>query len=174
MKRFFILFLLIISQGIIFSEKSTLKFNPWELIIYRPENSENINTVRCFLTIYDENDNDITFSDKVKISYEWVSIPDKANYFKRKVYLQGGMAIHLNLKKGKYKFKVETPKDELYNYEGDAKSIWTSNTFEYNTENPLKVIFVYPTANENGFYNGSWIIDYKAPKFYKVTKPKNQ
>ena len=46
--------------------------------------------------------------------------------------------------------------------EADAKPFqWESNVFEYNTENPTKVIFVTPTRNDNGFYNGGWIIDYK-------------
>ena len=48
----------------------------------------------------------------------------------------------------------------------------TSNTFYYDTNNPTKVIFVMPTADENGFYDGGWYIDYKAPKFFKFTKAK--
>ena len=50
-----------------------------------------------------------------------------------------------------------------------------STTFEYNsTENPAKVIFVSPTANENGFYDGGWHIDHKAPKFFRFTKPERE
>ena len=54
------------------------------------------------------------------------------------------------------------------------RSEWTSNQFIYDTENPAKVIFVYPTADDNGFYNGGWIISSKAPEFYKFTKPNMQ
>ena len=81
------------------------------------------------------------------------------------------MAIHLNLKPGKYNFSVYTPKEEQFYSTIPNKNQWESNIFSYSTENPLKVIFVYPEANENGFYTGRWKIDYKAPKFWKFTKP---
>ena len=75
------------------------------------------------------------------------------------------MAMHLKLKKGRYKISLYTPTDQQYNFtypEADTKAFqWESNVFEYNTENPTKVIFVTPTRNDNGFYNGGWIIDYK-------------
>ena len=91
-------------------------------------------------------------------------------------YLEGGMAAHLNLQKGKYNITVYTPKDQAGYFtsqnpcsnDGD----WSSNTFYYDTENPTKVIFVVPTADDNGFYNGGWYIDYKAPKYYRMTIPK--
>ncbi|WP_177206240.1 hypothetical protein [Treponema bryantii] len=41
---------------------------------------------------------------------------------------------------------------------------YLNSFFEYNTENPTKVIFVTPTRNDNGFYNGGWIIDYKSAR----------
>ena len=55
MKKIILLFLLFFFTIQAFPEKSTLKFNPWELIIYRPENSEDLNQIRCFLKIQDEN-----------------------------------------------------------------------------------------------------------------------
>lgn len=171
MKKIFLIYLLFFFTIQAFPEKTSLKFNPWELIIYRPENSEDLNQIRCFLKIQDENGNDITKSEKVKICYEWVSIPGKAYYFKNKIYLSGGMAIHLNLKPGKYNFSVYTPKEEQFYSTIPNKNQWESNIFSYSTENPLKVIFVYPEANENGFYTETWKIDYKAPKFWKFTKP---
>ena len=87
MKKIFLIYLLFFFTIQAFPEKTSLKFNPWELIIYRPENSEDLNQIRCFLKIQDENGNDITKSEKVKICYEWVSIPGKAYYFKNKIYL---------------------------------------------------------------------------------------
>ena len=117
----------------------------------------------------DEDGNDVTYSTTtVTATYEWVSIPDRANNYKKKYYLSGGMAMHLKLKKGRYKISLYTPVDQQNNFtyaEADAKPFqWESNVFEYNTENPTKVIFVSPTRNDNGFYNGGWIIDYRAPK----------
>ena len=83
--------------------------------------------------------------------------------------------MHLNLKPGVYKISVYTPQ-ETHQYVTELSSVkdgmWDSNRFEYNSENPVNVIFVSPTANENGFYNGGWFIDYKSPSFYKFTKPK--
>lgn len=148
--------------------------NPWDLIIYRPENSSQINDVRCWLKLEDENGNDVTYSAIRKATYEWISIPDIPNNYKRTYYLSGGMAMHLNIKPGKYKISFYTPeKDhEFVEYDFENKGDWTSNIFEYNTDNPAKVIFLYPTANDNGFYNGGWIIDYKAPKYFKFTIPK--
>ncbi len=151
-----------------------VKHNPWELIIYRSENSFHINNVRCFLRIQDENGNDVSKS-KVKATYEWLSNPNVINYFEKSYYLSGGMAVHLNLQKGKYRFSVYTPKSELAYFVGNARLKefeWQSNIFEYDTENPTKVIFVVPQADSNGFYSGKWFIDYKAPKWFKFTKPK--
>lgn len=153
------------------AELPQLKFNSWELIIYRPQNTQNLNDIRCYFKAEDENGNDVTHT-KIKATYEWVTIPDVVNNYKTKYYLQGGMAMHLLIQSGKYKFSVWTPKDEQYPYPSINRDDWTSNVFEYDTSNPAKVLFVYPEANDNGFYSGKWIIDHKAPEYYKFTKPK--
>ena len=134
------------------------------LIIYRPDNIGVLNDIRCFLRLEDENGNDVTYT-KCTATYEWMSTPDIIRNYKHTYFLSGGMAMHLKLKKGRYKISLYTPKDQQNNFtyaEADAKPFqWESNVFEYNTENPTKVIFVTPTRNDNGFYNGGWIIDYK-------------
>lgn len=120
-----------------------------KLIIYRPENTGTMNDIRCFLKLEDEDGNDVTHQ----------------NCRADKYYISGGMAIHLELKKGRYKISFYTPKDKQNNFvyptAGTRPFEWKSNVFEYNTENPAKVIFLYPTMNDNGFYNGGWFIDYK-------------
>ncbi len=161
-------FLLMFCSAFAFSEK--LHHNPWSLIIYRSENDSSINNIRCLVKIEDENGNDAT-KDKVKATYEWVSIPNVANNYKKSLYLMGGMAMHLNLKSGKYKISVSTPKSELVHFNGDAKETWESNVFLYDTKNPCKVIFVFPKVNENGFYRGEWLISAKAPAWHIFTKP---
>ena len=137
------------------------------LIIYRPNNIGVLNDIRCFLRLEDEQGNDVTYS-AATATYEWVSIPDRINNYKKKYYLSGGMAMHLKLKKGRYKISLYTPVDQQNNFiyaEADVKPFqWESNVFEYNTENPTKVIFVSPTRNDNGFYNGGWVIDYRTGK----------
>ncbi|MBR1536893.1 MAG: hypothetical protein IJ630_08140 [Treponema sp.] len=153
------------------SQGGKIKHNPWELIIYRPENKRDFNSVRCFVRIEDEKGNDVSES-KVKATYEWTSIPNVVNSYKKSLYLDGGMAMHLNLKPGKYRFSVYTPKEWQAGFSADNKEQWNSNVFEYNTENPAKVIFVTPVINDNGFYAGKWWIDYKAPRFYKWSEGK--
>ena len=151
-----------------------LHHNPWELIIYRPENAGDMNDVRCYLKVEDaETGEDVTYT-KLKATYEWVSIPDVANPYQNIYYLDGGMAMHINIKSGKYKIQVYTPfeKQNGVYTTNTSKETWNSNIFEYDTANPAKVIFVCPTANDNGFYDGGWHIDYKAPKWFKFTKPK--
>ncbi len=137
------------------------------LIIYRPDNIGVLNDIRCFLRLEDEQGNDVTYT-AASATYEWVSIPDRINNYKKKYYLSGGMAMHLKLKKGRYKISLYTPVDQQNNFtyaEADVKPFqWETNVFEYNTENPTKVIFVSPTRNDNGFYNGGWVIDYRAGK----------
>lgn len=145
--------------------------NPWELIVYRPENSSSMNEVRCYLKIVDESGNDVTYT-AAKATYEWASIPDVVNKYKQTYWLSGGVAMHLNIKPGKYRISVYTPPEKQYPYPSENRSQWESNVFEYDTANPLKVIFVSPVSNENGFYAGAWHIDYKAPEYYKFTKPK--
>lgn len=167
------------------------------LIIYRPQNNSQINDVRCYLRLEDENGNDVT-KTACTATYEWVEMtywdPKKMNrtlpqtfnqrkpellQYKRDYFLTGGMAMHLTLKKGRYKITMYTPKDkqEMFTYPvaGKRPFQWESNVFDYNTDNPAKVIFVIPTTNDNGFYNGSWYIDYKAPTYLKnMTVPKQE
>ncbi len=134
------------------------------LIIYRPDNTGNINYIRCLLRLEDEQGNDVTYT-ACTATYEWVSIPDVINQYKKTYYLSGGMAMHLKLKGGRYKISLYTPVDQQANFNyAKADTVpfqWESNTFVYDTENPTKVIFVKPTYDENGFYNGGWKIDYK-------------
>ena len=79
--------------------------------------------------------------------------------------------MHMNIKPGRYKISFYTPVDQQFNFEysveGTRPFEWKSNTFEYDTANPTTVIFVTPTTNDNGFYNGGWNIDYKAPTYFK-------
>ncbi len=152
-----------------------------QLIIYRPQNSEIINEIPCFLRIEDEDGKDITYdTSKINATYEWTnSNPDVIFKYKKTYWLSGGCAMHLKLKKGKYKISFYTPIDKQNNWtypKSDTKPFqWESNVFEYNTENPTKVIFLVPTANDNGFYNGGWYIDYKAPVYLKQQAlPKRQ
>ena len=134
------------------------------LIIYRADNVGVLNDIRCFLRLEDEEGNDVTYT-ACTATYEWMSTPDIIRNYKHTYFLSGGMAMHLKLKKGRYKISLYTPTDQQNNFtyaEADAKPFqWESNVFEYNTENPTKVIFVTPTRNDNGFYNGGWVIDYK-------------
>ena len=136
------------------------------LIIYRPDNVGILNDIRCFLRIQDEAGNDITYDTScITATYEWMSTPDIIRNYKHTYFLSGGMAMHLKLKKGRYKISLYTPTDQQNNFtypQTDTKAFqWESNVFEYNTENPTKVIFVTPTRNDNGFYNGGWVIDYR-------------
>jgi len=144
----------------------SIHHNPWELMIYRPHNNGDLNEVRCWLKITDMDDNDVTYS-AVKATYEWIDNPDLVNNYRSTYYLSGGMTMHLNIKPGKYKISVYTPAEKQNMFKCENKNTWESNTFFYNTDNPTKVIFVTPTANDNGFYNGGWWIDYKAPKYVK-------
>ena len=140
------------------------------LIIYRPENDHPMNEVRCYIQIFDENNKDVTYSCG-NAFYSWANIPGRYHAYKKRYYLTGGMAFHVNILPGKYKISVYTPKDEHYDINTENKEAWNSNTFEYDSDNPINVIFVAPTVNDNQFYNGGWTIHYKAPKFYKFTKP---
>lgn len=168
-----------------------------KLIIYRPQNNSQINDVRCYLRLEDENGNDVT-KTACTATYEWPemtywdskkmnrTLPQTFNQrkpelhaYKRDYYVSGGMAMHLTLKKGKYKISFYTPKDKqenfIYPIAGKRPFQWESNVFEYNTQNPAKVIFISPTTNDNGFYNGGWYIDYKSPTYLKnMTIPKQE
>lgn len=163
---FFILLSVFLFPILAEPKQEPLHHNPWELLIYRPQNNGDLNTVRCWIKITDMDDNDVTYTD-VKATYEWVDIPDVVNYYKNTYFLSGGMTMHLNIKPGKYKISVYTPPEKQDCFECSNKGTWLSNTFFYDTDNPAKVIFVTPTANDNGFYDGGWWIDYKAPKYVK-------
>lgn len=171
MRRFFFLIFFVIFSPFLTAQQPDIHHNPWELIIYRPENSSSMNEVRCYLRLLDEQGNDVTFS-AAKATYEWTSIPNVVNQYQKTRWLSGGVAMHLNLKPGKYKISVYTPPEKQYPYPSANREQWESNVFEYDTANPAKVIFVSPTANDNGFYSGGWFIDYKAPSYFKFTKPK--
>ena len=176
-KRFFITFLTLILltfQGGGSLSAQDIHHNPWNLIIYRPENAFPMNEIRCWMKIEDQDGNDVTKSAIRKATYEWIPSPKTHYKYKHTLFLSGGMAMHLNIKPGKYKISFRTPKSEysFVEYDFENKGDWESNVFEYNTDNPTKVIFVYPTANDNGFYNGGWVIDYKAPKYFKFTQPR--
>lgn len=195
----FLLYILFISGEFCFSQEnmrrlndgSPLHFNPWELLIYRPENSGTMNNIRCWIKLEDENGNDVTFT-KCKATYYYAnnvvrdrkaetmrfgsifhrSAPRQVFNYQQSYFLEGGLVMYLLLKPGKYKISVCTPKDQQYLSKIRSEGDWNSNVFEYDTENPAKVLFVSPTANDNGFYNGGWRIDSKAPEYYKFTKPK--
>lgn len=145
--------------------KPDLKHNWWELIIYRPENTEHINDIRCWLKIEDMDGNDVTYT-AASATYEWVSIPNVVNRYEKTYWLSGGVAMHLVLKAGRYRMKVYTPSEKQWPYPSENRDEWKSNEFVYDTENPAKVIFVYPGMNENGFYDGSWILSEKVRKRY--------
>ncbi|MBC6712936.1 hypothetical protein [Treponema sp. Marseille-Q3903] len=167
------------------TQEMPVKPNPTTLIIYRLESRYEMNEIRCWLKLEDENGNDVTYTS-AKAAYEWPVYkywdPYKTNRtlpqtftqrepdlipYRKKYYLSGGMAMHLNLKKGKYKISLYTPIDQQNNFEypteGQRAFEWHSNVFEYDTENPTNVLFVTPVTDENGFYNGGWLIDYKQP-----------
>lgn len=171
-------------------------FNPRTLIIYRPQNIGEMNDIRCFLKVEDEQGQDVTYS-ACSATYEWVTdnmkpFEGSSNFsslfkkdnrnvlkYKRKYFLSGAMAMHLVLKKGRYKISFYTPVENqnmfTYPEKGTEPFEWQSNVFYYTTENPTAVIFVTPTANDNGFYNGGWYIDHKAPSYIKKSSvPKMQ
>ena len=173
MKRNKLLLALLILFSFSPSFSQDIHHNPWDLIIYRPENSSQINEVRCFLKIEDEYGNDVTKDCIRRITYEWISNPRIQYNYKRNYYLSGGMAMHINIKPGIYNisFYSDEKDYEFVEYDFENKGRWESNVFHYNTDNPTKVIWIYPTANDNGFYNGGWVINYKAPEYFKFTKP---
>lgn len=159
--------------------------NPYTLIIYRPQNNGTLNDIRCFLKLEDENGNDVTYT-ACTATYEWVTenmwpnpgVTDFASVFKKDTrqyinykktyFLSGAMAMHLVLKPGKYKISLYTPVDQQNNfvYPAEEKPFeWKSNIFEYDTANPTNVLFVKPTTNDNGFYNGGWKIDFIYAEF---------
>lgn len=165
---------------------------PWNLILYRPENSQGLNDVRCWVKILDaETKEEVTYS-KISATYEWVSLTKKIHAdrselwgmlaphntavawpYQRTYYLSGGMAMHLRLPEGKYLISVSTPADQrgFFEFETENKGTWNSNEYYYDTDYPATVLFVTPTANDNGFYNGGWVVSFEAPKWFKAAIP---
>lgn len=151
--------------------KDTLHPDPWSLIISRPESTPEMNYIRCYLKVTDaETGEDVTYS-KIKANYAWVSTPHMGHPYQHKYYLDGGMSMHLLLKPGKYNISFYTPKEKVFGIKVSNKGDWISNTFYYDTANPTNVIWLIPTANNNGFFNGGWYITYKAPQYFKYVKP---
>ncbi|WP_191016132.1 hypothetical protein [Treponema zioleckii] len=159
-----------------------------ELMIYRPENTSHINEVRCWIKIEDENGKDVTYT-QAKASYAYIDQPKKLKWYQKSFYLDGGMICHLYLNTNhgeKYKISVYTPKDHVENFPvaENLRTDWDSTVFEYDSSkiensvdknyNPLFVIFVSPFANDNGFYLPKWKLDFKAPKYFKFTRPTMQ
>lgn len=165
------------------------------LEIYRPENFGALNTIPCLIRVTDQAGNDA--SDRIShLSYNWYYEIPLPNWSRQPESLNryfngcftGGVVVHLLMQPGIYEISVYTPVDKQQDYKiaqvhtsGSAATEtesteaapreWTSNTFTYNTAHKPNVIFISPVANENGFFCGSWHIDYKAPRFFKYTKP---
>lgn len=150
---------------------STLAFS---LEIYRPSNYGTMDDIPCLLKITDTEGND-AWDKIISISYSWYNDMRNTPHWSHTYYngcFTGGCVIHLEMQKGTYLISVCTPPEHQRNYLPDHPEEWQSNTFKYTVGAPaLKVIFVNPTANQNGFYNGGWHVDYRAPKYYKYTKP---
>ena len=48
--------------------------NSSSLIIYRPENTNQLNEIRCFFKLEDMNGNDVTYEKSIcSATYEWVT-----------------------------------------------------------------------------------------------------
>ncbi len=144
------------------------------LEIYRPENYGALNTVPCLLRIADAEGNDAT--DCIRdISFSWYYDMQHDHKWTHRYYrgcFTGGTIIHLDMKPGVYRISVYTPADMQDIYGEQDGEAWQSNEFVYDTSAPaLKVIFVSPTADDNGFYNGGWHVSHRAPSYYLYTKP---
>lgn len=154
----------------IFILLNLIPFAFYSLTIYRPANSSIFNDIPSYIKIEDENGNDVTYT-AATYYYSYIDKPKILYKYKKSLFITGAMDMHVYLKKGKYRISFYTPKEKQFDpYKTDKD--WNSNYFYYNTENPLNVLFLSPTANENGFYNGGWYLDYKAPKYFKFTIPK--
>ncbi len=142
----------------------------YSLEIYRPENFGDMNEIPCIMHVYDMDGNDA--SDCITgISFSWYyDIRLLHRYYDG--CFTGGSVIHLSMKEGRYRISFSTPMEMQGEYADLTGKSWTSNDFIYNTKSPaLKVIFVSPTGDDNSFYTGGWYVDYRAPKFFKYTKP---
>ena len=161
------------------------------LEIYRPENHGALNAIPCLVRVTDLDGNDAS-ARITHISYNWYYELPLPNWSQQPKTLHryfngcftGGAVVHLLMQPGTYLISVYTPQSLQQDYapaenhadaaataDAAAPRDWTSNTFRYDTAHQPRVIFVSPTANDNGFFNGGWHLDYKAPRFYKHTKP---
>ena len=145
------------------------------LEIYRPENYGAMNVIPCVLKVTDTEGND-AWESVLRLDYSWYYDMRNRRKWTHRYWrgcFTGGTILHLELKPGTYLISVSTPVDLQQGFVAEHEGEWTSNTFVYNTESrELKVIFVSPGADANGWYDGSWHVDYRAPQFYIWTKPK--
>lgn len=147
------------------------------LHIYRPENKSPLNTVPCLIRVTDLDGNDASAA-VTHLSYNWYyelrhldwrGEPKRQNTYFNGCFT-GGVVVHLLTKPGIYRISVYTPAAYQQGL-GDGERTWESNAFTYDTRNKPNVIFVSPTANDNGFFSGGWHIDHRAPRFWQYTKP---
>ena len=147
------------------------------LEIYRPSNFGLMDEIPCLLKITDEDGND-AWDKIISISVSWYDSMQSTPHWSHTYYdgcFTGGAIVHLEMQRGTYRISVSTPPEHQRNYLENNSDEWTSNEFVYRTGSPaLKVIFINPTANQNGFYTGGWHIDYRAPRYYMYTKPYRQ
>ena len=148
------------------------------LELYRPENRGDMNDVPCLIKITDMEGND-AWDSITALSYSW-HYDIHTNLWQEKCLCHaywkgcftGGCVVHLGLKSGKYRISVYTPKESQLDYERLTGEDWQSNEFVYDTERKeLKVIFISPTADDSGVYDGGWHVDHIAPAYYRGTKP---
>ncbi|MBO4320593.1 MAG: hypothetical protein J5857_09010 [Treponema sp.] len=145
------------------------------LEIYRPSNFGSMDDIPCLLRICDMDGND-AWDKIIHLDYSWYYDMQTDPHWTHKYYkgcFTGGAVIHLTMQEGTYRISVYTPPENQFGSNVSNTSQWESNEFIYKTGSPaLKVIFVSPVANQNGFYTGAWYIDYRAPKYFKWAKPK--
>ena len=120
------------------TQNMEVNHNSSSLIIYRPENTNQLNEIRCFFKLEDMNGNDVTYEKSIcSATYEWVTWrsdlskitkknPKELSYvfernnqgevlkYQKRYFLSGGIAMHLNLKKGKYTVNVTFNGKEKY------------------------------------------------------------
>ena len=78
-----IVFFLILLNATFLHAEDEVRHNPWSLIIYRPENSYQINETRCYLKLEDaDTGEDVTYT-KAKANYSWISEPKKGIPYER-------------------------------------------------------------------------------------------
>lgn len=159
-------------------------FPAFSLNLYRPENKGALNAIPCLIRVTDLDGNDA--SDAIThLSFNWYYELRRLDWRGEPKHLHtyfngcftGGVVVHLLTKPGTYLISVYTPPEYQQGYAENAsqlagkKRAWESNTFLYDTSHKPNVIFVSPTANDNGFFSGGWHVDYRAPQFWQYTKP---